>query len=322
MVRVLITPGDDAALAVGAELRRRGHDVRVLGPVERYPDVAAAGLGFAVHQHTPTAPPPAPDLTGRQRLARDAALALDPRPGLDVAAELGRRRPDLLLVDARSLAALRTALRSGLPTAVLAPTLHRHLVREWARGPVGLAGAVRRLRPVTLWNAAARLLVAADAGLDDGAPPAPNVVRVGPVLAATRPPAREPDPFALVSGVPAPDGLDVPVVVDGPDVDRADVLARAHLFVGAGDHGPTMRALANDLPVVLVPGTPEQRAVAAAVEAAGAGRVAEACEVAAAVRAQLAPGPHHAAAAALGARLRAAGGARAAADELEALVRA
>ena len=57
-------------------------------------------------------------------------------------------------------------------------------------------------------------------------------------------------------------------------LDHADVLARAHLLVGHCGHDTTLRALANDLPVLVLPGHRDlvHPMLGVAREAAGAGR--------------------------------------------------
>lgn len=360
MARILIITWDGGgvvppALGIGAELRRRGHDVRVLGHASQYAAVHEAGLGFAAYAVALPWSPSAPVPEDRFLLAR-AAVALDPRAGIDVRAELARRRPDVVLVDATRLAALREAERAGVPTAVLAPTLHRYLAGRWAKGPIGLAAALRRLRPAKLWDRAARVLVATDPELDGPLPA--GAVHTGAVVGRLRPPAREPDPLVAVSlgtsaypgrtellqrvldalahvdahavvsvgdGIDA-DGLRVPASVElHRYADHADVLARAHLLIGHGGHATTLRALANDLPVLVLPGHPQlvHPMLGAAVEGAGAGRVLPPDSspevIAEAARTLLGAGPHHAAAAAAGARIRSRDGAAVAADELEAL---
>lgn len=353
MARILIVTrdGDDApALGIGAALRRRGHDVRVLGHAGRYAAVHAAGLGFAAYTHAPPGPP----TTERQLLAGQVALSVDPRPGLEVRAELTRRPPDLVLVDAMSLAALKAAERSGVPTAALMPTFHRYLTHRWARGPVGVATTLRGLRPRKLWGAAGRVLVAADPDLDPADDVPANVRHVGAVVGPVRPPAREPEPLVVVSlsTIPYPgraevlqrvvdavgalgvrtlvaagdtEHLDAPACVElHRRLDHDDVLARAHLLIGDGGHDTTMRALANDLPVLVLPQHPQldHPMIGEAVTRAGAGRVLDPhCApetIREAVAALLADGPHHAAAAAAGARIRSRDGAIVAADELEA----
>lgn len=353
MSRILIVTrdGGPAALGIGAELLRRGHDVRVLDHADRYDAVHGAGLGFAAYTRAARAVA----VPENRFLAAQVALALDPGAGLDVRAELARRRPDVVLVDAGCLTGLREAERSGIPTAVLVPTLHRFLAERWARGPLGLAARLRRLRPATLWARAARVLVATDPGFDGPLPA--DAVHTGAVTGRLRPAAREPDALVAVSmGKTAYPGqtellqrvldalVDVPAVVgigEGVDgealrvpgtvqlyrrLDHADVLARAHLLIGHGGHDTTLRALANDLPVLVLPGRPElvHPMLGAAVQAAGAGRAlppgSPPEEIAAAVTTLLADGPHRAAAAAVGARIRSRDGAVAAADELEGLI--
>lgn len=325
MARILFVTAeaiDTAVLVVGAELRRRGHDVRVLGHVDEYPRVAAARLGFAALALTPA---------GLSREIR----ALDPRPGVEVQLELARRPPDLAVVDATLLTALKAL--TGLPCAVLVPGFLSD-VEDWARGPVRLAARLRRLRPATLWAGVDRVLVLSDAELDPATELADNARRTGPALGPLRERVREFEPLVVVDLADSTvvrsvlDGLDdgVSALVAGEDLDaaalplpagaelrspldRAESLSRAWLYVGDGGHATTMRALANDVPV-LAPST----SVTEAVAAAGAGRALSA-DPAADVRALLADGPHHDAAATIGARLRSSDGTAAAADELEAL---
>lgn len=355
MSRFLIVSRDGGrpALGIGAELLRRGHDVRVLDHADRYAEVHGAGLGFAAYTRAARAVA----VPENRFLAAQVALALDPGTGLDVRAELARRRPDVVLVDATCLTALREAERSGVPTAVLVPTLHRYLTERWARGPLGLAARLRRLRPATLWGRAARVLVATDPELDGPLPA--GAVHTGAVPGRLRPAAREPDALVAVSmgtntypgqaellqrvldALATLDGHAVVGIGDGVDgealrvpgtvklyrhLDHADVLARAHLLIGHGGHDTTLRALANDLPVLVLPGRPElvHPMIGAAVQAEGAGRAlppgSPPDAIGAAVAALLGDGPHRAAAAAVGARIRSRDGAVAAADELEGLI--
>lgn len=325
MARILFVTADaidTAVLVVGAELRRRGHDVRVLAHAEEYPRVAAARLGFAALALTPAG------------LSRDVR-ALDPRPGVEVVLELARRPPDLVVVDATLLTALKAV--SGVPCAAFVSGFFGD-VAGWARGPVRLAARLRRVRPATLWAAADRVLVTSDAGLDATTELPANARRTGPALGPLRERVREFEPLVVVD---LPDVTAVQSVLDGLDggvavlvadedldaaalrlpagaelrspLDRAECLSRAWLYVGDGGHATTMRALANDVPVLAPPS-----AVTDAVTAAGAGRALSA-DPAADVRALLADGPHHDAAATIGARLRSAQGTVRAADSLEAL---
>ncbi|GAA3224709.1 glycosyltransferase [Pseudonocardia petroleophila] len=358
MARILIVTrgGDPTALGIGTELVRRGHDVRALDHADRYAAVNGAGLGFAAYTHA-AAWSPAAQVPENRFLAARVALALDPGAGVDVRAELVRRRPDVVLVDATCLTAVREAERSGIPTAVLVPTLHRFLAERWAAGPLGLASRLRRLRPTTLWGRAARVIVATDPDLDGPLPA--GAVHTGAVTGRLRPPAREPDVLVAVGlgtgaypgqaellqrvldGLADLDGQALVGIGDGVDgdalrvpgtvrlhrrLDHADVLSRAHLLIGHGGHASTLRALANDLPVLVLPGHPQlvHPMIGAAVEVAGAGRALPPDSppevIAAGVAALLADGPHRAAAAAVGARIRSRDGAGAAADELESLL--
>jgi MGT family glycosyltransferase len=139
-------------------------------------------------------------------------------------------------------------------------------------------------------------------------------------------------------------GLDVQVVATtGPVVDPGDLrvptnaevhrfvphvelMPRASLVIGHGGHGTTMQALAHDVPLVLMPMHPmlDQPMVARSVAAAGAGRVvpkkASADDLRPVIASLLGDGPHRAAAARLGAEIRAMPGASGAAARVEGLV--
>lgn len=108
-------------------------------------------------------------------------------------------------------------------------------------------------------------------------------------------------------------------------LDHAEVLPRASLVIGHGGHGTAMRALAHDVPVLVIPAHPmaDQPMVGRRIADAGAGRVlsprADVAQVRAAVAELAADGPHRAAAARLGARVRERDGAVSAVDALESL---
>lgn len=108
-------------------------------------------------------------------------------------------------------------------------------------------------------------------------------------------------------------------------VPHAEILPTVSLVIGHAGHSTTMLALAHDLPLVLIPMSPlgDQPDVARAVAAQGAGmmlsRSAPVAEIRAAITRMLADGPHRAAAARLGSRIRAADGADTAADLIERL---
>jgi UDP:flavonoid glycosyltransferase YjiC (YdhE family) len=110
-------------------------------------------------------------------------------------------------------------------------------------------------------------------------------------------------------------------------VPHAEVMPAMTLVVGHGGHGTTMQALAHDLPVLVMPMHPflDQPMVGASLAAAGAGAVvkrsAKPAELVPALAGLLADGPHRAAAARVGAAIRALPGDRNGADRIEALLR-
>ena len=346
------------ALGIAAELVARGHRVRVLGHPQQRAAVEDVGLEFVGYTHARPWSPTAVT-TGARFAAAYLGLFSDPRPGEDVRAELAREPADLVLADAMSLGALRAAQRAGVPTAALVHTFHRYLTHGWARGPIGLVAALRGLRPAPLWNAADRVLVATDRDLDPVDRPLPgNVRHTGAVQPVPRPAARDAEPLVLVSlstihypaqgrvlatvlealdgtGIRAvvatggtdPAGLRAPAGVElQRRLEHTEILPRASLLVGHGGHATTMLALAHDLPMLVLPldRRLDQKTIGDAVAAAGAGHAlpptARPDQVRDAVQVLLADGPHRAAAAAIGARIRGTDGAARAADELEAVL--
>ena len=364
MARILAVTWDGGGnvppmLGIASELQRRGHKIRVLGHTQQRDVVASAGLKFVNYRH---ARPWSPNVaaTGARFLLRFLFLAFtDPGPGKDVRDELAREPVDLALVDSMSLAGLRAAERAGVPTAV---TLHRYHTHAWSRGPIGMVAAVCGLRPSRLWNAADRVLVATDSGLDPAAGrqlPA-NVRYTGVVQAPIQPGTPGEKPLVLVSlstiffegqegtlqaildgleglsirgvvttGAVVPGALRAPANVEVHRyLPHDEIMPSASLVVGHGGHSTTMRALAHGIPLLILPmhRILDQRMIGRAVAAAGAGRVlpktASAEEIRSAVRSLLQDSSYRRAAGATGARLRSCNGASAAADELEGLLKA
>ncbi len=103
---------------------------------------------------------------------------------------------------------------------------------------------------------------------------------------------------------------------------HSELMPRVTAVIGHGGHSTTMAALAHDLPLILIPMHPmiDQPMVARAVAEAGAGiqldKKASAEEIGAAITRLLGTDDFAHAAAAIGARLRAADGARVAADRI------
>jgi hypothetical protein len=330
----------------------------VLGHPTQRAEVEAAGLDF---RPFPTAAPFS--RLEHNSPPRMAALFSDKQIGRDTLAEARRAPTDVVLVDCLLTGALRACAAAGLTYVSLEHLFDGWLRRTWLRSPLGLVSRVRGLRPVASWDGAARALVVAPDVLDPAAErrrPA-NLSFVGPVLdlppgphdLGGHPPAvlvslstyayaGMTDCLQRILDATADLGVRV-VVTTGPVVDPADLrpaanhelhrfvphdelMPRMSLVVGHGGHATTMRALAHDLPVVVMPMHPmlDQPLVGKAVAKAGAGAVvakkAKPADLGPVIRRFLDDGPHRAAAAHLGATIRSARGTETAADQVLAAV--
>lgn len=338
------------AFAIASELALRGHGIRVLG--HRSQRVAIDAAGFA-----PVAAPRTREFTvGGTHSDRELIATFGDRGvGHDLRAELGRHPADLVLVDALTFGALDAARAGGVRYAVLEHFFDGYY-QSLLRGPLGVVLRAKGLRPGRSLREAGARVVTSLPELD-AVRPGGAVRQVGPVVSwAPRVPT---EPTVLVSlstfgyagmterlqdALDACAGLAARVVVTtGPHVDPAslrvpagvevhrfvphdELMPRASVVVGHGGHGTAMRALAHDAPVVVLPMDPrsDHLMVGRSLERAGVGRVVPARggpgSIAEAVGALLADGPHRAAAAGLGARVRSASGAAGAADALEGLL--
>jgi UDP:flavonoid glycosyltransferase YjiC (YdhE family) len=345
------------ALGIAAELQTRGHGVRFLGHETQRDALTAAGFAFASFPNaTPFScldsnPPP-----------RMMALFSDKVMGADVVAETARVATDVVVVDCMLIGALRACADAKVTYVTLEHLFDGYLRGPWLKGPMGLAAKAKRLRPRQAWDAAALTLVASLPELDPGHATAhqPTTVWTGPVLASPAPhDLGAHDPAVLVSLstynfpgmaasmqniLDATASLDARVVVTtGPVIDPGELRTSANhelhryvphdelmpqvsLVVGHGGHATTMRALAHDLPLVVMPMHPflDQPMVGRQVQAAGAGRVVkknaspeQLCPV---IEELLGDGPHRLAAARLGARIRECRGTQTAADQVLELV--
>ena len=348
------------ALGIADELRRRGHDVRVIGNADQQPTFATAGLRFEAYRRAASHSP-----LERQSLVQWAAdyvgVFLDSGAGLDVVDSLDREGADLVVVDAMLLGALEVlrSRRGRVPLAVLHHTLHGFMTRGFAPW-VRLLSGPRRLSPTALWNRADRVLMPGIAALEPRAVRAPNVRLSGPIWPTGVSPvphsgtarilvslssiyyggqvetlraimnavADLPVRVVLTTGrAVTPAQLDVPPNVEAHGfLPHREVLPDVRMVVGHGGFSTTLQALAHDLPMVILPAfrLGDQRAVGAAVAGAGAAvmlrRTAPARRIREAIARMLADGPHRAAAAGLGAQLRAVDGVATAAHELELLL--
>jgi len=340
------------ALGIARELQARGHTIRFLGHASQREHLTVAGFEVEPPRHAQrfTA------LEGGSPLAQVRAFS-DRGMGRDLLDAVAARPTDLVVVDCLMFGALDAARRAGLPYVVLEHLYGGFYHRALRRDPLGLIIRLRGLRPQGTVDAAVTRIVTTLPALDP--PPAgADLTQVGPVVEwSPREPATEPTVLVSLStfGYPgmrealqrlvdAAGRLDARVVVTtGPAIDPAEIatptgvevhrfvphhqlMRSATLFVGHGGHGGTMRALAHDLPMVLMPmsAKTDQPTVARSIEAAGAGRVVgmktSVDELVPLLTTMLAHGPHRAAAARLGAEVRAMPGATLGADAVESLL--
>ncbi|WP_367123851.1 glycosyltransferase [Streptomyces phytohabitans] len=126
-MKVLLCPlGDPGylypALAVGRELRRRSHDVRVLTGTGGAPAVAAAGLDASVTADATALSVAHWTVRGEAQYA-------------EVAAEVRRSRPDVLLTSVLCHGALVAAEAAGVPVVVLGLAAHLWPYRDGPEAP-------------------------------------------------------------------------------------------------------------------------------------------------------------------------------------------
>ncbi|HEY2193982.1 MAG TPA: nucleotide disphospho-sugar-binding domain-containing protein [Actinomycetospora sp.] len=359
MARFLIATWDGGgnvapAVAVGRELRRRGHTVRFLGHESQR--ASLSGAGFPVESYCGVRPFRGAEANSVPRLV---STLTDRGLGRAVLAELEARPADVVLADCLLVPVQRACADTGQRYVSLEHLFDAYLRRGWLRGPLGIIARLKGLRPVGTWDRAGLCLVAAPESLDPAAagPVPANVRFVGPML--DLPPRHDPaghDPAVLVSLstfhypgmqsalqriIDATADLGVRVAVTtGPVIDPASLrtapnhevhrfvphdalMPQVSLVVGHGGHATTMRALAHALPLVVMPMHPmlDQPLVGRAVADAGAGEViakkASPGEVRRVVERMLASDPHRQAAAALGEEIRRLDGTARAADLLE-----
>lgn len=341
------------ALGIAAELQGRGHAVRFLGHETQREAIGAAGFGFASF---PTAKP----FSSLESNAppRIMALFTDKAIGADAVSEARRLPTDVVVVDCMMIGALRACADVGLTYVTLEHLFDGYLRGGWLKGPMGFAAKAKGLRPRAAWDSASLTVVASLAELDPGHARAHTATTLwtGPVLTPPTPhDLGSHDPAILVSLstynfpgmaaslqniLDATAGLDARVVVTtGPVVDASELRTSANhevhrfvphdelmpemsLVVGHGGHATTMRALAHDLPLMVMPMHPmlDQPVVGRQVEAAGAGRLvkkrASAAKLRPVIEELLADGPHRLAAARLGALIRESRGTSTAADRI------
>lgn len=340
------------ATGIARELAARGHAVRFLGHPVQADRLAQEGFAFAPFR---TARPfssqtPSSSLT-MLKVFGDRAM------GRDVLDELAARPADVVVVDCLLFGVMAALRAAGRPYIVLEHSFDGYF-RRAARGPLGLVLRLRGFHALELIDAGQPVLAATLAELDRGHGAVQHTGPV--VALPTRSgAAAAPEPTVLVSlstfafrdlvptwqrALDAVGGLPVRAIATiGPAVDpallrvptnvevhrwlpHAEVLPEVSLVVGHGGHATTMAALAHGLPLVVLPveAKSDQRFVGHSLQEAGAGRVlarrSSPARIRAAIEELLADGPHRAAAARLGAAVRATPGATRGADAVEAMV--
>lgn len=341
------------ALGIAVELRDRGHDVLVLGHDALEPSVLGRGLRFQGYRRSRGWSPGA-RVSNRRAELDYLAMCTDRGTGRDL---LAAGPVDLAVVDCMLLGALAAASRTRLPHVALVHTLYSYMRDEFGRGFVDVVAGLKRMRPRRLWDGADRTLVTTSPSLEPSPVLPPNARVVGPVIPPATPStfpgavlvslsslyypgqvqtlqsivdglADLPAPVILTTGKSVrPDELRLPSTMEVHGyLPHAEVMPRVSLVVGHGGHSTATQALAHDLPMVILPmfDRSDQALIGRTIAAAGAGevlhRTSAPADIRAAVDRLLADGPHRAAAARLGAEIRATPGATRAADEIETLL--
>lgn len=362
MSRVLMVTWDGGGnlaplLAIGVELRERGHDVKFVG----HPQQAAAIADKARFAFTPFRNAVPWSRTAPRHPLAPFETFVDGGAGIDVAEALAEEPADVAVVDCLMLGALQAAQQAGIPTVALVHSFYAYFGQAFPNSRITAMGAPCGRDPKTLWNAATEVLVASDAELDPVVLPVPTNVHwtgvaqprvVAPASRADRSRALlslstvwfDGQQEAMQRILDALGGLRVEAIAT---IDRSiasgelrlpsnmhargfvphiEVMPEVSLVIGHGGHATTMLALAHDLPLLVVPQQPmlDQPMIGETLAARGAGIVvgqdASVDELREAISKLLEDESYAQAVAAIGARLRAQDGAACAADRIEALV--
>ena len=349
-------------LIIARRLLADGATVHVLGHPAQQAAVTAAGLAFSAYTRA-RAYPPTGKHSSSAGLWGLIQLVCDQGVGADLVEVAARERSQLLLVDNMLLAGLRTGHRSGLPTVALVHSLPAFFTGRWAHSPIGAAATLRGLRPGKVWGELSGAvtvclpeLVGADTALSG---PVVGPVWPGTPRATSSAAARDRRPRVLIGlstfpwpGMDAvasrildavatmdldvvfttgpaldPDQLQVPGNVDVHRfVDHSQLMPDVDLMITHGGHGTAMRALAHDLPLLMLPLHPmcDQPAIAQAITHHGAGltlsRTASPQAIREAVQQLLTQPRFHTAAARLGGHIRARDAAAAASTYLRTML--
>lgn len=331
-------------LGVAGEVARDGHRVQVIGHKCLRDEVDRAGLPFRSFVNAR-----AWDSHCEQSALSWVPMLNDANIGADIRQECERDRPDVAVVDCMLLPALRAVQAAAIPHAVFTHTL-RGYMNGLHRLGAGTAARLYGYRVSQMWNAANLNIVATLRRLDpESTRPQPGNVRwVGPIVGGREPNRTDGPSKVLVSmstngfrgqrrtlerviaalatlpvhavvttgGAIDPDELPVAPNVDVRGyADHDELMPNCSLLIGHGGHATTFRALAHDMPMLVIPasGLSDQRLIGRSITAAGAGltlsRAASARAIRHAVRALLSGPAYRDAAAAIGSEIRESGAA-------------
>lgn len=345
---------------LGRELRRRGHQVTILGHEQQRAKVEDAGLSFIAY----TDPPPWSSVRRRSTIAGlTGYLKMFTTPALVADAVAAAQNCDLVVVDCMLLPVVAALTERNVPTVALFHAFYAYLDGSFRRGPIGTVARFRGLSASKIWRATDLQLVISDQLLDPAGRRSGDLAPIlwsGPAEPMARPltPHSPPRILASLSTTYFPGqrrtlqrildaAAELPIeliMTTGPAVLPGDLRAPAnaevHQFIphreilpdcaaviGHGGHSTTFQALAHGLPLIILPMHPllDQPMVGRAVATSGAGvrlpKRSSATRIATSLRSILDDPSYAAAAQVIGQRLRAGGGTSTAVDALEALLR-
>lgn len=344
-------------LAVASAVARRGHHVRVVGHRCLRGEVTRAGLPFVPYRNARPW-----DSTREQSALRWVPMFNDPNIADEVERLCAENRPDVAVVDCMLLPALATLQKNHIRHAVFTHT-YRGYTNRMHRYGAGTAALLYGHRISALWNAADLNIVATLKRLDpDSVRWQPGNVRwVGAVVSGrpAQPTAEVPQVLLslstngfrgqrrtlsriidVVAALPVRGVVTTGGVIDpaelpaAPNIDvvgyadHAELMPKCSLLIGHGGHATTLRALAHDIPVLVIPASAmaDQRLIGTSIARAGAGlvlsRSASTATLSRSVTALLTEPRWRAGAAAIGRELRTADAAGTAADLIAGVARA
>lgn len=289
-------------VAVAAAVAGQGHRVKVVGHGCLRDAVEVAGLSFQAYQTARRW-----DSTREQSVLNWVPMLNDANIGDEVRQICALDKPDVAVVDCMLLPALRAVQEAGIPNAVLTHTF-RGYMNGLHRLGAGTAARLHGYRVTRMWNYADLNIVTSLRWLDPGSrrPQPDNLRWVGAAVSASEPSLRDDPPMVLVSlstngfhgqrrtftraiealarlpvraivttgGVINPETLPAAQNVDVVGyVDHGDLMPHCSLLIGHGGHDTTFRALAHDIPILVLPANPlsDQHMIGTAIACAGAG---------------------------------------------------